>query len=205
VPCLQITTPLSLGLGTQHAPLVEALQILTKSESTTDVSEVLWTEANTPTSVWEVQLSELDKVFVFGFHVPSTLYRMATTIIWDSEVSYKLTWGSDINIYHMQVFVGTGGDSSRESSNSFVIGGGGPLAEDLSQLYLQGGFYPRLPGGPLGAGAGGLPGGSGGRGGGANANPVLQTGLPLLPMNRSLKGTPPTMFNSNRRKTKQFI
>jgi hypothetical protein len=51
VPHSQITTPLGLRLGTRYALLVEALQILTKSESTTDVSKGLWTEVNPPTSV----------------------------------------------------------------------------------------------------------------------------------------------------------
>jgi hypothetical protein len=38
-------------------------------------------------------------------------------------------------MYYMQVFVGTGGDLSRESGDGFVIGGSGPLAGDPSQSY----------------------------------------------------------------------
>jgi hypothetical protein len=84
------------------------------------------------------------------------------------------------------------------------------LTGNLGQLYLQGGFCPRLPDGPsrVGgglpeAGGGGLP--AAGKGDEEDdANPTLQENPLLLPMNGSLKGTTPVIFNGNRKNMKKF-
>ena len=74
-------------------------------------------------------------------------------------------------------------------------GGHGPPPRDPGQPYPGGGGY----GGP----PGGLPGGGGGAGG-AGPIPMPQIGPHALTANGGLKGTTPTIFDGNRKHTKQF-
>ena len=116
-------------------------------------------------------------------------------------VNYELIREGDINMYCSQIYTEARGDSNREGSDGLASGGSGPPPEYLGQLYLQGSFYSRLLGSLLGMGNGGREGG----GGGANMNPALLAGLLSLSTNRSLKGTPPTIFDRNQKNMKQFM
>jgi len=92
-------------------------------------------------------------------------------------------------------------DGGGANERSALIGNSG-------QLYLREGFCPGLPDGPPGVG-GGLPradgGGPPGKGDGEDdANPTPQENPLLLPVNGSLKGTIPVIFNGNRKNMKKF-
>jgi hypothetical protein len=87
----------------------------------------------------------------------------------------------------------------RHGGDGAVFGGGGPAPGGLGQPYLQGDPLDDPPGGPLGGG-----GFLGGGGGDADPNPHLLIGAPAAPAHGSLKGTPPAIFDRNRKMTKQF-
>src|SRR5216683_2107602 len=95
---------------------------------------------------------------------------------------------------------GMGGQQSGDDGKGIMPGGGGPLSGHLGQLYSQGSPYSRLPGGPPGR-EGGLPMGGGGN---QDVGPPPPVGHPPTLANGSLKGTAPTIFDGNRKNTKQF-
>jgi len=109
-------------------------------------------------------------------------------------------------MYHATFYSGMRDSSSREGGNgfaprgnSFALGGSSPLVGDLGQPYQQGGLYSGPPGGPPEEGQGPL--GSGN----LNAYHGPQAIPQQMPVNGSLKGTAPVIFNSTRKNIKQFI
>jgi len=101
--------------------------------------------------------------------------------------------------YQVYMYAGMGGRAGRHGGDGAVFGGGGPGSEGPGQLYLQGDLLDDPPGGP--PDGGGFPGGGGGD---ADPNPHPQIRAPAVPAHGSLKGTPPAIFNGNRKMIKQY-
>ena len=141
------------------------------------------------------------EAFVFGFNdeaiLPST---MATVTLQNTTVSPELAHGEDAEMYRATFCSGTGGQQSGDDGEGIPFGGGGPPSGHPSQPYPRGGPYSGPPGGPPGGGGGPPVGG----GGNQNAGPAPQAGPQSTSANGSLKGTVPTIFDGNRKNTKQF-
>jgi len=125
---------------------------------------------------------------------------MATITLQNTTVSPELEHGEDTEMYHSTFCLGMGGQQSRDDGEGIMPRGDGPPSGHPGQSYLRGSPYSRPPGGPLGGG-GGPP-----MGGGRNqdAGPPPPVGHPPTLANGSLKGTAPTIFDGNRKNTKQF-
>ena|SRR5216683_5890332 len=104
-------------------------------------------------------------------------------------------------MYHVMTLMGPGGRQDREGSCSLAFGGGGPSPRELGQPHLGRGGHGGPPSGLPGEGGGSdIPGGGGS--GRSNPNSVPPFGSPI---NNGLKGTTPTIFDGNRKNTKQYM
>ena len=127
---------------------------------------------------------------------------MATITLQDTAVTLELAHREDIEMYHATFCSEMGGWPSRDDGEGFAPRGSSPLG----QSYPQGGPYAELPGGP----PRGPPGGGGGGGPPMGGRGNQNTGLPLQVgpqqgfVNGSLKGIALTIFDRNRKNTKQF-
>ena len=143
---------------------------------------------------------QLKNPFAFGFNDEATLFNMMATItLQDTAVSPELAHGEDTEMYRATFCLGVGGRQSGDDSEGFAPGGSGSLSGPPGQSYLRGGPYAGPPGGPP-EGGGLLMGGRGNQ----NVGPPPQIGPQQAFANGSLKGTALTIFDGNRKNTKQF-
>jgi hypothetical protein len=145
-----------------------------------------------------------DSTAAIGFNAPAEADKMATITLQESTRAREIKEDGDAEMYHADLFSGVGGGVPGEDGSGLAPGGAGPLPRRAGQPYLRGGWYPGPPAGPPG---GRGPPGRGPPGGGDAApqvNPALPIGQPSPQGNGSLKGTTPTIFDGNRKNTRQF-
>jgi hypothetical protein len=202
-PRARVPTSFHLGIDPPSAESLRFSKEATKSTS----------ESSSAKSLEEVELGQRyqsrdqdstrqsREAFVFGFNdeaiLPST---MATVTLQNTTVSLELAHGEDTEMYRTTFCSGAGGQQSRDDGEGILLGGGGPLSGHPGQPYLREGPYSGPPGGLPGGGGGPPMGGSGNQ----NVGPAPQASPQSTSANGSLKGTVLTIFDGNRKNTKQF-
>src|SRR6266851_979957 len=90
-----IAAPLNFGLGTHHAPSIEALLLLTESVNDKSTRDDLHTDKSAPTLVQSLLVNEEfqerpRKAFAFGFDATTLLIEMAITTLQETTINHRL-------------------------------------------------------------------------------------------------------------------
>jgi len=195
-----------LGLDTSYTPSAASLHF--SGEATESTSESGGAKSSEDIELAQNYQNQNQKstrqpvdAFAFGFNDEAILPDMMATItLQNTTVSPELEHGEDTEMYHSTFCLGMGGQQSGDDGEGIMPRGDGPPPGHPGQSYLRGSPYSRPPGGPLGGGGGPPMGG----GGNQDAGPPPPVGHPPTLANGSLKGTAPTIFDGNRKNTKQF-